>query len=275
MHYCNWNIADYASHTAHLAPLEDLAYRRMLDFYYLHEKPLARTAKAVARDIRMVENEPEVRRVLAQFFFRSPDGYTNKRADEEIARYRAKIEAASNAGRTSAERRLNGRSTTVQRPLNGRSTTGVVQPTKNQEPGTNPPTPQEPDRASREGPAAPELGPEPRPDPPAPDRDPVVELQQFLLTTTLRSNQKPFDRGRSLMAIATAASTTGLTAALAADLWLLACGKTSDDPGGLFSELIERNTWREALDEQAMKAKERELRSRTPGGDPLAGIYGS
>jgi uncharacterized protein YdaU (DUF1376 family) len=37
MHYYQFNIGDYQSHTAHLTDMEDLAYRRLLDWYYLHE----------------------------------------------------------------------------------------------------------------------------------------------------------------------------------------------------------------------------------------------
>ena len=39
MHFYSFNIGDYASHTRHLTPMEDLAYRRLLDIYYLHEQP--------------------------------------------------------------------------------------------------------------------------------------------------------------------------------------------------------------------------------------------
>jgi len=46
MHYFQFNIADYKSHTAHLTLIEDMAYRRLLDWYYLHEKPIeAQTIK--------------------------------------------------------------------------------------------------------------------------------------------------------------------------------------------------------------------------------------
>ncbi|NDH69342.1 MAG: DUF1376 domain-containing protein, partial [Gammaproteobacteria bacterium] len=33
MHYYQFHIGDYKSHTHHLSLLEDLAYRRLLDFY--------------------------------------------------------------------------------------------------------------------------------------------------------------------------------------------------------------------------------------------------
>lgn len=38
MNYFPFHVGDYAAHTAHLEPLEDLAYRRMLDAYYLRAK---------------------------------------------------------------------------------------------------------------------------------------------------------------------------------------------------------------------------------------------
>ena len=34
MHFYQFNIGDYASHTRHLNPIEDIAYRRLLDIYY-------------------------------------------------------------------------------------------------------------------------------------------------------------------------------------------------------------------------------------------------
>ena len=37
MNYFPFNVGDYSVHTAHLEPMEDLAYRRLLDQYYLRE----------------------------------------------------------------------------------------------------------------------------------------------------------------------------------------------------------------------------------------------
>ena len=124
MHYYQWNIGDYASHTQRLSLLEDLAYRRLLDDYYLHEQPLNAGVAAVARQIGMKEHIAEVQFILEWFFELVEDGWINKRADIEIAHYKAKVEQASKAGKASAERRSNVRST-------------EVQPTNNQEPITN------------------------------------------------------------------------------------------------------------------------------------------
>ena len=115
MHYYSFNIGDYASHTRHLTAMEDLAYRRLLDLYYLHEQPLNSGVTVVARAINMRGNEEEVRLVLEEFFeLDDAKGWVNRRADDEIAKYRGKLEAASRAGLASAAKRSNVRSTDVQ-----------------------------------------------------------------------------------------------------------------------------------------------------------------
>ena len=124
MHYYQFNIGDYVSHTRHLSPIEDIAYRRLLDAYYLSERPLNSGLASVARQIGLREYEQEVGLVLEEFFVLGEDGWTSNRADKEIAHFHSKIEQASRAGKASAERRSNARSTDVQ-------------PTNNQEPITN------------------------------------------------------------------------------------------------------------------------------------------
>lgn len=115
MHYYQFNIGDYISHTRHLNVIEDCAYRRLLDLYYLHEQPINDCLTTVARSINMREYESEVSAVLHEFFeLVDGSGWVNRRADEEISKYRLKLEAASRAGKASAERRLNERSTVVQ-----------------------------------------------------------------------------------------------------------------------------------------------------------------
>jgi uncharacterized protein YdaU (DUF1376 family) len=123
MHYYQFNIGDYASHTRHLSIIEDIAYRRLLDLYYLHERPLGDCSANVARLIGMSEYSQEVETVLIEFFEHVDGGYINSRADKDIAHYHSKVEQASKAGKASAERRSNIRST-------------VVQPTNNHKPRT-------------------------------------------------------------------------------------------------------------------------------------------
>ena len=114
MFYYRFNIGDYAAHTDHLSQTEDLAYRRLLGLYYLHERPLNVNATSVARQIRMSEHESVVAGILAEFFTSTEDGWVNPRADYEIQAYRGKTEQASRAGKASAERRFNARPTDVQ-----------------------------------------------------------------------------------------------------------------------------------------------------------------
>jgi uncharacterized protein YdaU (DUF1376 family) len=129
MHYYQFNIGDYASHTRHLDLLEDLAYRRILDLYYLHERPLNGDAAFVAKQIGMRDDAATVRDVLNQFFQKTEEGYVNGRADKEIAHYHSKIEQASRAGKASAERRFNARSTDEQ-PNIKQETINIKQETK-------------------------------------------------------------------------------------------------------------------------------------------------
>ena len=129
MHYYQFNIGDYMSHTRNLSLLEDLAYRRLLDEYYLHERPLNSGVASVARQVGMREHEEVVGYVLGMFFVlkSDEDGWINARCDREIEQYRAKITNASKAGKASAEQRINARSTPVQlnkkhKPVNNKNT---------------------------------------------------------------------------------------------------------------------------------------------------------
>jgi uncharacterized protein YdaU (DUF1376 family) len=114
MHYYQFNIGDYASHTRHLDLDEDLAYRRLLDMYYLHERPLNVDSAVVAKQIGMREKVQVVQDVLNEFFQLGEEGWVNDRADKEIKHFHSKIQQASRAGKASAERRSSARSTDVQ-----------------------------------------------------------------------------------------------------------------------------------------------------------------
>lgn len=138
MNYYSFHIGDYAAHTRNLSLLEDLAYRRLLDAYYLAERPLNGCATDVAREIGMREQVAEVEYVLGKFFELTEAGWANKRAEKEIAHFSDKKQKASEAGKASAQRRSSIRSTSV-----GKTATSVevsstdVQLTNNQEPITN------------------------------------------------------------------------------------------------------------------------------------------
>lgn len=82
MHYYQFHIGDYKSHTHHLSLMEDLAFRRLLDHYYLHQSPIKQ--REIARQIGMRDFEQDVLTVLEEFFVSTDDGYINPRADKEI-----------------------------------------------------------------------------------------------------------------------------------------------------------------------------------------------
>ena len=101
MHYYQFHIGDYKSHTHHLSPIEDIAYRRLLDHYYLHEAPIKQ--RDIARQIGLREHEQEVLAVLDEFFVSTENGFINPRADIEIAKYRK----FSEDGKKGADKRWN------------------------------------------------------------------------------------------------------------------------------------------------------------------------
>ena len=141
MNYYQFHVGDYAAHTRNLGLLEDLAYRRLLDSYYVSERPFVGSVQDIAREIGMREHIEDVEYVLHRFFANDGDTWSNKRADTEIAAFREKSAKAAKAGRASAERRFNVRSTSVEKKqtdVNEVSTD--VQPTNNQEPITNTPS---------------------------------------------------------------------------------------------------------------------------------------
>ena len=104
VNYFPFHLGDYAAHTAHLEPMEDLAYRRLLDWYYLNEKALPEEVAKVARLIRMPKSVAVIEAVLAEFFVKADDGWHNKRADLELASMAAKQEQQGAKDEHEAER---------------------------------------------------------------------------------------------------------------------------------------------------------------------------
>lgn len=101
MHHYAFHIGDYAAHTGHLDPLEDLAYRRAIDAYMLSEGPLPADKAEVARRIRMRDHIDVVSAVLEEFFTLTEDGWRNARCDAEIE----KVQCKSSKARSSAAKR--------------------------------------------------------------------------------------------------------------------------------------------------------------------------
>lgn len=105
MNYYPFHIGDYIAHTAHLDPIEDCAYRRLLDAYYLNEGPLPADASDVARKIRMKANAADVERVLNEFFTLTDDGWLHARCNDEISKMKEKQSKAKASAEASVRAR--------------------------------------------------------------------------------------------------------------------------------------------------------------------------
>jgi uncharacterized protein YdaU (DUF1376 family) len=128
MNYYPFNVGDYSAHTAHLEPMEDLAYRRLLDAYYLREQPLPADIQTTAKLVRMRSMAADVESVLNEFFTLTEDGWRHSRCDAEIERMRdkqtkarasaqASVNARSLRQQANAERTLAKEATDVERTL--------------------------------------------------------------------------------------------------------------------------------------------------------------
>lgn len=133
-HYAH-HIGDYRTRTAHLSLLEDGAYRRLLDLYYMHERPLPADIAAIQRlcVARADDERAAVETVLREFFRLQDDGWHNSRADEEIATYQARADAGRKNGHLGGRPLGANRTETGQEPDPNRRRTV----TNNHEPRTN------------------------------------------------------------------------------------------------------------------------------------------
>ncbi len=110
MNYYKRHLGDFARDTAHLSQGQIGAYDLLMDWYYANERPLptdmddvCRIARAFTRDERQ-----NVSKVLAAFFVESPEGFRQKRVEQELSDMR--------------ERRETNRKVAVEREENKRST---------------------------------------------------------------------------------------------------------------------------------------------------------
>ena len=133
MHYYQHHIGDFIKATARLTDGQAMAYLRLLWMYYDTEKPLKPDTNLLAFQIGATVEETEL--LLESFFWQADDGWHHTRCDQEIADYHAMLDKKSNAGKASAERRMNRRSTGVEQVLSECSTD--VQLTNNHKPITN------------------------------------------------------------------------------------------------------------------------------------------
>ena len=117
MNFYPFHIGDYAAHTRHLSLMEDLAYRRLIDLYYLNEGSIVGGWELIARRIGMSDISSDVKYILETFFEQNGESWINKRCDEELAKYRLKAESARNANRIKSEKISVLKSTLKSEPL--------------------------------------------------------------------------------------------------------------------------------------------------------------
>jgi len=100
MHYYTFNIGDYSAHTSHLDEIEDIAYRRMLDYCYLNEIWLPESAEEVSRLIRMRTHCERIAVVLREFWYLHEDGtWRHPRIERELQKYWEKCNKAAMSAR--------------------------------------------------------------------------------------------------------------------------------------------------------------------------------
>jgi uncharacterized protein YdaU (DUF1376 family) len=129
MNFYPFHIGDYAAHTRNLSFMEDLAYRRLIDQYYLDESPLKGEPSLIARRIGMSDFSSDVQYILETFFEKEGEFWVSKRCDGEITKYRLKADSARNANRIKSEK-----ITALKSELKSEPNQLL---TKNQEPRTN------------------------------------------------------------------------------------------------------------------------------------------
>ena len=98
-------MGDYGTKTTGLSLAERGAYDSLLDEYYTKERPLPKDKRELYRIVRAFERweRAAVDSVLAKFFSLTDAGYSNPRAEEELAKYKkaADIHRANGSRHTS------------------------------------------------------------------------------------------------------------------------------------------------------------------------------
>jgi uncharacterized protein YdaU (DUF1376 family) len=92
MNYYPHHLGDWAKKCGDLSMLEEGAYRRLVDWYYINEKPLPlsmpriyKLARCDGEGDRPSAERAAVREILDRYFRAEADGFHNQRCDEVIA----------------------------------------------------------------------------------------------------------------------------------------------------------------------------------------------
>ena len=145
MNYYERHLGDYAKDTGHLSILEHGAYTLLLDRYYSTEAGIPETQAFRLARARTPEEREAVETVLAEFFELVGGVWVNRRAEEEIEKAKARIDAAKENGRKGGRPKKN--PTETQQKPSGFSLGSVLETqtepseklTKHQAPNTSKP----------------------------------------------------------------------------------------------------------------------------------------
>jgi uncharacterized protein YdaU (DUF1376 family) len=109
VNYYEHHIGDFLKDTISLSMAQEGAYRRLIDVAYSQEKPLPadldecyRLARAMSKSER-----DAVQLVLGRYFTKGPDGYRQKRIDEEIEKAQDRINTARENGKAGGRPKKN------------------------------------------------------------------------------------------------------------------------------------------------------------------------
>jgi hypothetical protein len=137
MNWYKFHLGDYITQTAHLSDAEDLCYRRLLDLYYMTEKPLQANIEWLAKRTRLDSDIVEF--VVNEYFDLLEDGYHNRRCDEEITKYQAQVvtnKELAKRPRNRADAGEKQKSPTKKKPNSESNSEALTDGSPNQEPRT-------------------------------------------------------------------------------------------------------------------------------------------
>lgn len=139
MHYYQFHIGDFRSATLHLSNAEELAYRRLIDWYYDTETPIPLDTQWVSRRLRV--GIEDLQSVLKDFFQETENGWIHSRCDAEIAGYHGMAEKNRVNGKKGGRPRKNKNPVGSQSDASGNPSESQKNPnheplTINQEPET-------------------------------------------------------------------------------------------------------------------------------------------
>ena len=115
--YYTHHIGDYLAHTAHLSLLEHGVYCRLIQVYYLTEKPIPLDEPHRTIGAKTPEEQEAVSQILKEFFQQTPNGWTSKRCEKELLAVKLKSEKASKSAKTRWGMRTHSEGNAIQYPI--------------------------------------------------------------------------------------------------------------------------------------------------------------